>query len=478
MWDDNTKKPVVEIIDQPRNLWLGWGQSDYKSLNWAAYVYRLTAESVYEEYGLITSTREGSGEQVYPYIIAPTDGDFDNGTRSWTQSPNGMIEVCDYWYRQPKTTRISNKITRVEHETWNAIIVGNRVVKNEPHPEYGGRMPFVPLFNSYIPGVPDGRPELYDLEQLFREKDERITSGSQLMNNVVNAQFWQLVGPEAPESVPPGLKPIPNRVVGPGAGNRIEKIDPWMPEFQLEQFVARLDREMADVSGLNDLLRGLAPSAVLSSSKAINALVANYEARIRIKRDLLYEWRLRIWQLAADVWAKKQPDMEPVLKGPHALEITAPSLTPRDDMEIATMASNLKREKIWSGKRAMDRTGVDDPEQEENVIREEQTDATLNPAAVQVMAQLMAVLQQLGQQNAEAQAIAQQQQASAQGAMNDARQLGGGMQGQPMMNGEEEAPAGPPPEGGGPGGEPIATTQTMIQEGEPKSRILTQQQIG
>lgn len=481
-WDADLKRPKVEMIDQPRNLWLGWGQSDYKTLNWAAYVYRLTPESVYEDYGLVCTEREAGGTKM-PYVGSPGAVDINPSIRSWLFAVEGMVEVTDYWYRQPKVGRRRKGLGPVEHETWNAIIVGNRVVKNQPHPEYKGKMPYVPLFNSYIPGVPDGRPELYDIEQLFREKDERMTSGSQLMNNVVNAQFWQLVGPEAPETVPPGLKPIPNRVVGPGAGNRIEKIDPWMPEFQLEQFMARLDRELADVSGLNDLLRGLAPSSVLSSSKAINALVANYEARIRIKRDMLYEWMLGVWNLSREVWSVKQPELEPMLLGPYALEIVAPSLTPRDDMETATMAANLKREKIWSGKRAMDRTGVDDPEQEENIIREEQTDATLNPAAVQVMAQLMAVLQQLGMQNQQAEQMAQEQAGSMMGAQNDARQLAGGMQGSPMMNGGE-VPAGPPPEGGPPPtGEPAPeseaglTAQNMIQGGEAKNRILSQQTL-
>jgi hypothetical protein len=50
----------------------------------------------------------------------------------------------------------------------------------------------------------------------------------------------------------------------------------------------------------------------------------------------------------------------------------------------------------------MDRVGVDDPEAEQNTIRSsEQTDAALNPAAVQVMAQLAQVLQSMGFQNAE-----------------------------------------------------------------------------
>ena len=53
---------------------------------------------------------------------------------------------------------------------------------------------------------------------------------------------------------------------------------------------------------------------------------------------------------------------------------------------------------MWSAKRAMDRTGVDDPEAEQDIIREEQTDATLNPAAVQVMVSLMAMMQQMQQQ--------------------------------------------------------------------------------
>jgi len=44
----------------------------------------------------------------------------------------------------------------------------------------------------------------------------------------------------------------------------------------------------------------------------------------------------------------------------------------------------------------MDRVGVEDPEGEKDVIREEQTDATLNPSAVLTMGNLVAVFRQLG----------------------------------------------------------------------------------
>lgn len=511
-WDSDKGFATFEVVDQPRNLFLGWGQSDYRSLNWASYVYRLTPESIYEEYGLMTVPREVNGK-VYPFLYTPAEVDVNPSTRSWLLSLNAMVEVADYWYRKPKTVRLSNKITRIEHETWNAIIVGNRVVKNSKHPEYKGRIPYVPLFNSYLPGVPDGRPELYDIEQLIREKDERMTSGSQMIGNAINAQYWQLVGPESPELVPAGLKPTPNRVIGPGAGNRIESIDPWMPEFQLEQYLARIDREMADVSGLNDLLRGLAPASVLSSSKAINALIANYEARIRMKRDLFYQWRLDLWGMVTDIWSVKMPELKPMLKGPVALEITAPSLSPRDDMETSAMAANLMNSKIWSQTRAMDRVGVDDPEQEQNIIRAERTDATLFPADVQVMAQLMSVLQQLGIQNQQAQQaqqMAQQQAASAQMQegngpeenINALRAGIGGPAGTSSMNGPGEsavlppeampgntpqgqALTGPPaPAAGGPQdanaapGGPQFQMQNMLQGGEAKNRILSSQTLG
>ena len=85
-----------------------------------------------------------------------------------------------------------------------------------------------------------------------------------------------------------------------------------MPEFQLEAYLSRLDRELQDISGLNDLLRGLAPAQVLSSSKAINALVANYEARITLRRRLFYQWRMDVWALVKTVWGVKNPVLKTI----------------------------------------------------------------------------------------------------------------------------------------------------------------------
>ena len=136
----------------------------------------------------------------------------------------------------------------------------------------------------------------------------------------------------------------------------------------------------------------------------------------------------------------------------------------------------------------MDRTGVDDPEAEQNIIRDEQTDAALNPAAVQVMAQLMAMLQQQGIQPSQgAQEMAQQQAQS----LADYRQLAGGQQGSPAKNASAEQPQGAPPEAApahtvkGSGAHrhhrprrlrcPVVRLppRPMVQEGEASNRIIS-----
>jgi hypothetical protein len=69
----------------------------------------------------------------------------------------------------------------------------------------------------------------------------------------------------------------------------------------------------------------------------------------------------------------------------------------------------------------MDRVGVEDPEGELDVIRDEQTDATINPAAVLTMGNLLQLFQQLQQQGIDTQQL-QQQQMAAQGQMQAQQQ--------------------------------------------------------
>lgn len=501
-WSDDLKRPTFEIVDQPRNLYLGWRDTNYLKLEWALYCYAITPDTAMEDWGLVTMEGTDEDGKPYPYIVNPgTFGTFiDHNRARLDVSADLRVEVYDYWYRRPAKNAKPRFGKPTKFETWNAIFVGNQLVKNEMHREYKGELPYIPVYNSYVPGVPDGRSNLYDIEQLVREKDERLSETAQMISRGVNGQMWQLTGVEAPPTVPAGLKPTPNNVVAPGAGNRLEKIEPWMPEFQVEQYLARIDRELNDVSGLNDLLRGMAPQQTLNSGKAISALVANYETRITMSRDLWYQWRSDVWTLAKTIWGEKVTEMRPIFESRIKLVIASPTLTPRDDAEMSTIAGNLKELKLWSGKRAMDRVGVDDPETEEDIIRAEQTDATLNPAQVQVMVSLMMMMQQMqqSQQQMGPQVQAQQQAAgsSIEQSMAAMRGLSPDVSGQEQMQEEGEQPVTPAEQMPGnmseeavaegepgavpPTGEVLPSqmlSQYQIEEGEANSRIVGQSTI-
>ena len=433
-WDPIKKIPRIQIVDTPENLYVGYGSSDYTRVDWALYSYGLSPQAVLEEYG-VDVIPVNDGNKWFPYTSSSTHDDpiasiylnsyHRDPIRYQTAYDQMKIEVIDYWYKHATSPGKAPLVC-------NAVIVGNTVVKRTEHPELGGVIPYVMLRNSMIPGSPYGKPELYDIEQLLREKDEKITAQAQMIHSVVGGQMWQLVGSEAPDEVPANAIPKPNQVATPGAGNRIESINPFIPQFQVEDYNKRIDRELAVASGLNDLLLGLAPSSVLGSSRAIAQLMANYEARISPKRKLLYSWVQNVWEVCARMWENKDRAVSNVIDGEYHIALTPPELTPRDTIELAQTAVNLVQNRLWSSERAMDRLGVTDPEGEKDLIRDEQTDATLNPAAVQTMGALIQMFSQMQQPAPEA---AQQQaaagQASAQEAMASLNPPQGGLE---MLN--------------------------------------------
>lgn len=472
-WDPIERIPRVRILDQPEGLYVGWGDSDYRRMDWTIFCYGLSPQAAEETYGVTTLPIKVGGS-YYPFV---TNGTHDDplGTVNYkedfrearirTAYEETHVEVYDYWYKKPK-----GKGKRPE--VWNAIFVGNQLVEHARHREYD-ELPYVPLPNTYIPGSPYGRPELFDLEQLFREKDERISEAGQMIHSIVGGQMFQLVGPEAPDEVPTQAIPKPGKVSAPGPGNELKAIQPFVPQFAIEDHLKRLDLEKESISGLNELLIGRAPATILGSSKAITALVANYEARIRMKRDLLYRFRKEVWKRCAVMWERKDSDIASLIDGRHRLTVIAPELTPRDALENAQKAINLVQNRLWSMERAMDATGVEDPEEEKNLVRAEQTDPALNPTAVQTQVSLAAAMQQLGIQPGQGAPTTPAQNA------NTARTLNRPAAGTSSLNGPENE-ANPPPESLPANAQPgaKAQVQTIVQGGEADGRILTQTPLG
>ena len=395
-FDEKDGIPRVEVISAPENLYMGYGSSDFTRIDWALYHYGLSPQAAMDEFGIdIVPMKSGneffpfvySGDHADPLVTAFASQAERTVDRRDTSYERMQVAVYDYWYK---------KIEGGETKTYNCLFVGNQLIREQEHPEYAGELPYIPLINSRIPGSPYGKPELYDVEQLLREKDERITNAAQFIHQIVGGQMFQLVGQDAPEEVPANAIPKPGRIAAPGAGNRIEPIQPFLTNIQIEHYNQRIDRELEVVSGLNDLLLGLTPSSVLGSSRAIASLVANYEQRIAPKRKLFYNWIKKVWKMSAQIWSYNNEEVDMVINGNYRIEIVPPELTPRDTLELANTAISLVQNRIWSAERAMDRVGVDDPANEKDIIRDEQTDATINPAAVATMASVVGSFRQLG----------------------------------------------------------------------------------
>jgi hypothetical protein len=480
-WNPVEKMPVVRILDSPENLYVGWGDSDYRRMDWAIYCYGLSPLAAEELYGVtVEAVAYGDGK----FAAYVSNGDHADplgqgfgsenatikGGRTRTAYDELQVEVYDYWYKKPKGKGKAP-------EVWNAIFVGNQLVEHAKHSELDD-LPYVPITNDYVPGSPYGRPELLDLEQIIREKEERLTQGGQALHTMIEGQMWQIVGPDAPDSVSDNMIPKPNKVATPGPGAELKAIQPFIPQFALEDYLKRLDTELETISGLNDLLIGRAPATILGSSKAITALVANYEARIRMKRDLLYAARKRIWAVAAMMWERKDADIREILDGRHRLSIIAPELTPRDALENAQKAINLVQNKLWSMERAMDSTGVEDPEEEKNLIRAEQTDPALQPAAVLQQVTLAGAMQQLGVQAGGPGAPAAPAGPTNAQASNAQRTLTRPAAGGESLNAPENQGNPPPeslPENAQGGGQ--AMVQTLTDEQGARGRVMTSTNI-
>ena len=490
-YDKEKDRACADVIENPRNLWIGYQSDDYTIVEWAAHVVLMDPNAVQAKFSVEINMIDVGNSTSMPWVVGIGDNAMERPHGDITYGP-ARVEVWDYWYRLPAKNK-GKRGEPTKMETWNVVVAGNEVVRGPfLYKEYKGRIPYVPLINTFIPGTPFGRSYLHDMENLIREKMTRITAGAQMIAKATAGDMWQLIGQDAPLKVPAGAKPKLNEVATPGGANRIEAIAPFVAEFQLEQFFGRLDREMAIVSGLNDLLLGLAPASGLNSSKAVNALIAQYESRMMMSRLLYYTWDRDTWYFVVDIWAEKDARVK-IIKaaGGGVLDIEDPSLNPKDEQETALRAANLVSAKLISLSRGMGMVGVDDPEQEQNIIREESTDATLFPDRVQLMAQLMSILNTLGLQNSPgANAQAQGQMASGQ---TDLRAALGGATPQndqgaqaPEDQGQTPPIAGAAPEAGG--AQPFARAQvpagastqlqTAIQGGKfQKNRITTQQPV-
>ena len=247
-----TSCPTFDVVDQPRNLCLGWRTTDYRKLDWALLHLPDHARGGAER-GLRRRGRAGRATAATTVpIVEPVPARVAAACHRRAgydaQQPMAHRGLRLLVPPAPRGCPPRGRASRAKFETWNAIFVGNiRGQEREVTRVRRGKLPYVPLFNTYIPGLPDGRSKFYDIEQLIREKDERISENAQMMHQrhhravlaVDRARGARRRAPRlAPTAQPESSLPV--RATGSRPSRR------GCPRSRWSSTSTRIDRELVD----------------------------------------------------------------------------------------------------------------------------------------------------------------------------------------------------------------------------------------
>lgn len=486
-WNTVTKKPDVYVIEQPQNLMLGWGDSDYTVLDWAIYHYGLSPLQAKLRYP------EATDDMLRPFMSTEdkrtaTGGDhsdplqqvFDNiatSTRNEhrTGYESNQVMVWDYWYKDQ------------DGQVYNCIHLNGKLVQGPTlHKEYP-TIPYIATEHDHEPGYPDGHGTAELLIDIQLGLNRALSHMAQYVWDETDPAY-QLAGENAPMTVPPGIVPKAGEVVAPGPGARIEVIAKGsVNNFPLEQLIDRYWETAHKVSGIPEVLFGQSPGAQ-TSARAIATQIEAAANRLDPKRRRTYEglrqlllfWGFMVTKKNMRVGDVKVRD---VIKGLDRWNILPPEIMPRDEIEHTQNVINKLNSKLVSLETAMDEVGVEAPIEEIKRVMAERSNAHLFPGDAQAIAAVMATLQSIAAQQAQlgggSQAAANEGLAAQDAALADqqeAQPTGFEDQNQPMPQPGMAPPAGAPVPGGTgelqpivrqtPGGESQAMSQIMLPRTE------------
>ena len=502
-WDDSVKpgRPAVRLIEQPQNLVIGWGASDFTTMDWAMYEYRLSPLEAAIQYPEIEINLEGRGKDVQLIAVRrgtdhsdPADQKVEFGTvtnlntrssfvRRYVESQYEQkhVTIWDYWYK------------RQDGMICNAQLVQGRIAQDvEEHPEFPV-IPYIVSESDHEPGSPEGMSTAELLLDLQMVLNVVLSLWTQVVADDTEPA-WQLVGPEADESNLAGIVPKAGQIVAPGPGNKIEKIEKNINQFPAQALITEVWNTAHRITGISEIMFGNAAASV-DSARVLATQIEAAQNRLDPKRKRLYasiRQLLLIWGymlkqknpkitvgMAPEATAPGEtPEAQPqeigvgdFLEGLNRWIIQGPEITPRDSIERTNDVINKMGAKLMPHIVGMDQIGIDSPEENMAILLKELANPRLNPADVQQFTAVLATLQAI-----EAQAAAQQA-AQAPNPMGVAQQgAGAAAQGQAaaqaaMPSGMEDqnSPAtgvgGPPPPGASPPGGGIgATFEPMVRQ--------------
>jgi hypothetical protein len=496
-WDDTLQRGDVSVVENPANLRIGWGSSDYNRMDWAIYEYSLSHLEVMARWPHVR-VEPGMRNEDPPNVIvhgATHDDPLDQKGnsefwrpryRQYSDYERKQIKVWDYWYKDDKQV------------VYNTLLVGGKVVEGpHKHPELPD-IPYIVIENDHEPGSPEGISTIEGIIDLQEEMNRLMSNGFQhIFDDVLPA--WYVSGPSA-DTVEPGGAPKAGEYVGMGENN----VNLWpkgVNTFPITEMIGETWNAFHRLTGVPPISFGDMPGAD-TSGRAVAIQVESVMNRMGPRRARLYRGLkelLVFWTIMTEhknpsfpVDDENELELGELVKDFRNYKIIAPEITPRDNAEIVQNELNKVNGKLSSLRTAMDRIGVEAPEAELEAVSRERTNIDLFPESVQAKVSIYPILQQVMQQAQQmggplAEALQQGQEppqsvlAQAQGARNNALQAQQGAQ--PVALGpDQNEPGGPglpttlpgsaPPQGAGvPGGGP--STTTLIRGGEALNQIRT-----
>lgn len=503
-WNTKEKRPDVTLIEQPQNLLLGYGTSDYSVLDWAIYRYSISALEARIRYPGI----EVTGEKGKPPMVRMAGSDHTdplnqksgiaatalsavssivnrlNPGQTDGEYEQSQLQVWDYWYRDEDGT------------VCNAVLIQGCLVSGpKPHNEMP-TIPYIVTEHDHEPGSPEGM----SLAELLIDPQKGINRALSHYAQLVadnSGTAYQLNGENA-DSVPDNIVPKEDEIIPAGTGNTINPIQRGVQNYPIEALIDRYWDTAHKITGLPEVMFGELPGTQ-TSGRAMAVQIEAAANRLDPKRRRSYEglrqlllfWGYMLEEINPSVTTSARKEagegvgdapsvtsqeikIGDFIKGWQNWKIIAPEITPRDAIEHTNNVIAKVQAKLIPRILGMDELGIENPQQMQALIEAEQANVRLEPGAVQ--AYLAALL--LTQQVAAAEA------ANAQGAQQMANATEATMQQDAQeaappktedMNQLGTMPGGAPPPGapaaGGelqpiirqtPGGESQAMSQVML----------------
>lgn len=465
-WNKRDKRGDVSVVENPGNLRIGWGASDFSEKDWTLYEYALSPFEAMRKFPSITVVPNPKSGQPLNVARKADHGD-PLGQKGMPIAPLGstaarplsrpvpyqpsdyegkQVRVWDYWCKLTEPGKANDDGTPGEpvERIVNAFFVEGILAKREYH-DYLPDLPYIVVEHDHEPGSPDGVGDVEPLIDIQIEMNRAMSHWMQLIADEIDPS-WQIDA----DAVPSGAVPRGGDIIAAGDGKQIRPLEKQVQQFPVQQLVDAMYRAFHFRSGLSEILFTVPPGAQ-TAGRALQIQIEASANRIgprRVRtyqglRELLIFWIYMAEKINPKIKVGEDPETHEdqmvgvgdMIKGFRRWRFVAPEITPRDAIESTTNVVNKLNAKLISLEDAMDELGVDSPLEMIKKIEAERLNPKLFPGDTQAYAAVLSMLQQLQMQSA-------QMQQQGVGAPGGADQAAADAQGQQQAEGQQATPAG------------------------------------